>query len=365
MTDLAIEFFKREKGVLLYGGAAINSLLAPKDKFYDQYELPDIDVFTSAPKSLMNRLRIQFQKAGHGWFNAYEALHPGTIKVMIEGIDIADIHYLPPSSFKLVYKGSLMGDMGIRTASPEYLRMTLYKQLSDPIDSHRWPKVFERLLLFNQRFPPAKTGTAISIPLSSETQKRIRDVMAFVATTEYLIMGADVTLMADDANNIGDHAKASSTYIDLIVDEPVNVVAERLQRIIPGIVFDIERVRPSLEPGLLPPHTFLTLNGERWIGLYSTNGNCYSYVEYRGYRFASLGTLLTFYGGLVLSRDPSYNIRNIDAVLNLLIAVQMRSLNSRKQLLNQFVLDCYGTQPGIFTLRRERKQRREDNKNVK
>ena len=46
----------KEKKMLLYGGTALNLILPKKDRFYDEYELPDYDFFTCNAFTLLQVL---------------------------------------------------------------------------------------------------------------------------------------------------------------------------------------------------------------------------------------------------------------------------------------------------------------------
>lgn len=360
ITDIAMDILRKEKNVLMYGGTAINSMFPAKYKFYGKYEMPDIDIFAVNQKGIIKRLREAYSKAGLTWFNAYEALNSGTMKISVDGVEVADIHQVSRAVFNKMYVGSSIGDTGIRNASPLFLRMTLYKQLAGPINSNRWSKVFERLMLFNKLFPPATARCLTSAgKMTSAEAIALRNMRIILKATPYIIMAADVMLLSDKSST---HANVSTgTCIDIIASD-IEAAATHIQREAAylgtalGIIWPTTNTEDDV---LLPRHMFLTMGSNRFIGIYGTGGQCVSYVMHRGMRIASLQLLIHMYSLMLIVKEHHYNLENIECVLNMLVALQMKSLKTKKPLLEQFVMDCYGEQSGVITLRRERHARHE------
>ena len=87
---------------------------------------------------------IYFKK-GNKEDEAKSGMHPGTFKVFVNYIPVADITYLPPQLFKRLMDDSLSVN-GIMYCSINYLRMSMYLELSRPQgDVSRWEKVLKRL----------------------------------------------------------------------------------------------------------------------------------------------------------------------------------------------------------------------------
>ena len=80
-------------------------------------------------------------------------MHPGTFKVYVNFIPIADITYLVPELYRKLHKKSLLF-ANIYYCPPNYLRMSMYLELSRPNgDVSRWEKVLKRLTLLNKHYP--------------------------------------------------------------------------------------------------------------------------------------------------------------------------------------------------------------------
>ena len=72
---------------------------------------------------------------------------PGTFKVFVNFIPIADITYLVPELYRNIHKQSIQV-ANIYYTPPNYLRMAMYLELSRPDgDVSRWEKVLKRLTL--------------------------------------------------------------------------------------------------------------------------------------------------------------------------------------------------------------------------
>ena len=77
-------------------------------------------------------------------------MHPGTYKVFVNFIPVADITELVPELFANLQKDSIIID-GIHYSSPNFLRMLGYLELSRPLgDTCRWEKVLKRINLLNK-----------------------------------------------------------------------------------------------------------------------------------------------------------------------------------------------------------------------
>ena len=155
----------RQTGRIIYGGAAINAQLKPKHRFYDPtLYLPDYDFMTPDPLQDTADLITAFQREGFQEVEAKLGIHEGTYKIFVNFRAAADITYMPPLLYQDTLRESSVID-GIRCASPDFLRMNIYVELSRPAGNvERWVKIYERLLLLNQDHPikagrcPAHTG---------------------------------------------------------------------------------------------------------------------------------------------------------------------------------------------------------------
>ena len=147
-----VENFLRKKKLICYGGTAINNILPDDDKFYDrETELPDYDFFSMNAMKDAKELADIYADEGFEEVEAKSGVHKGTYKVYVNFTPVADITHLEPEIYKNLERDSI-NIVGIRYASPNYLRMGMYLELSRPAgDVSRWEKVLKRLTLLKQK----------------------------------------------------------------------------------------------------------------------------------------------------------------------------------------------------------------------
>ena len=146
-----VEDFLKERDLICYGGTAINNILPSSDQFYNRdIEIPDYDFYSpQALKDAKDLADIYFKK-GYNEVEAKAGLHPGTFKVFVNYIPVADITHLESSLFNAVLSNALKIN-NIYYAPPNFLRMSMYLELSRPEGMvSRWEKVLKRLILLNK-----------------------------------------------------------------------------------------------------------------------------------------------------------------------------------------------------------------------
>ena len=149
-----LENFMKLKGVVAYGGTAINALLPKHDQFYNKdVEIPDYDFYSPNALNDAKDLVDLYIKEGFVEVEGKSGQHHGTYKVFVNFIPIADITYLPKELFNAIRKDAVRVG-GILYAPPNLLRMGMYLELSRPAgDVSRWEKVLKRLTLLNKHHP--------------------------------------------------------------------------------------------------------------------------------------------------------------------------------------------------------------------
>ena len=148
-----VENFIIEKELVCYGGIAINSILPKNLQFYDNdIDIPDYDFFSKNALEDAKELSDIFIKQGYDDVEAKSAFFHGTYKVFVNFIPIADITHISDDLFDKIKKNSFIRQK-IRYCDPNFLRMSLYQELSRPLgDTSRWEKVYNRLSLLKSHF---------------------------------------------------------------------------------------------------------------------------------------------------------------------------------------------------------------------
>lgn len=348
---VAIQFFRRAP-VLMYGGLALNDIMPRDYKFYPKYTLPDIDVFCTNGEEIAKRLIAEYERRGYKIPAYKEALHPGTWKVFAEGLQVADISDVPPPVYRILAKHSRRGSLGIRIVNRQFLRMSLHVMLSQPYDAHRWTKVFQRLISFYTIYPPSDFTRELAY--KNEVVAESNKAVYAALPKELIVFGLDKIGLYLDKQN-GDYP------VKVICDELPSTVAET---IIANLTDKTStRYTYKLYPGnmLVNDHAII-YNGRKQIiaEIYKAD-MCLSYINYSGMRYASLHTLLRMYISFTLSPFKHHKkyagiYKNVIDQLTY-IQIKQSAEPSRRKLLNQFPIECYGTQPGLITLRRNQIER--------
>ena len=146
--------FLKTHPVLCYGGTAINNLLPKKDRFYDpKVEVPDYDFFSKTPQAHAMMIANQLKRHGIKEIEVKAGAHLGTFKVFADYVGVADITSLTEEIFDRLWTQSEVRG-GIHYVPPNFLRMSMYLELSRPRgDVSRWEKVYKRLQLLNDAHP--------------------------------------------------------------------------------------------------------------------------------------------------------------------------------------------------------------------
>ena len=128
-----VEDFIKRKNLICYGGTAINNILPVEDQFYDKdVELPDYDFFTVDALEDAKELADVYYKEGFVDVEAKAGQHHGTYKVYVNYIPIADLTLLPKGIYDALKKDAIRVG-GMLYTPPNYLRMSMYLELSRPV----------------------------------------------------------------------------------------------------------------------------------------------------------------------------------------------------------------------------------------
>jgi hypothetical protein len=113
-----LEDFLFRKKLICYGGTAINNILPKQAQFYDKnVEIPDYDFFSPNALQDAKELSDKYYLAGYDEVEAKSGMHPGTYKVYVNFLPVADITYLHPTLFANLMEDSIT-IAGIKYAPP-------------------------------------------------------------------------------------------------------------------------------------------------------------------------------------------------------------------------------------------------------
>jgi hypothetical protein len=331
-TKIVEDFLKTHR-VLCYGGTAINNLLPEKDRFYGETETPDYDFFTETPQEHGVYLSDKMSAAGIDSIEMKPGVHLGTYKVFADYHGMADLTFLAPDIFNHLWKERITRH-GINYVHPNFLRMSMYLELSRPEgDVSRWEKVYTRLTLLNKHYP-LKCNRHGKAPedLSPEHKK---EAISILKNHPVILLGFTA---------VSRHEKKAHWYT------PVSMLAEKehIEKIVKG-----KKTVEHEATELLPHRTdVLDEDGEAVFQFYETQA-CHSYhTTGDGLKIASIPTTLTFFLALAYSGESADEISRLLCVSQRLMELAADKPARMFSLLTPTT--CLGKQKELIDLRRER-----------
>lgn len=354
-----MENFLRAKRRVAYGGSAINAQLPPEKRFYDpRVNLPDYDFMTPDPLQDSADLIVVFQEEGFTEVEAQFGIHEGTYKIFVSYRSAADITYMPPDIYERVLRDSTKIE-GINYASPNFLRMNMYLELSRPAGmTSRWEKVYERLMLLNEAHP-LRAGRCTDNPLGSlGAKEKNGDPMAGngdpVLHEQIVADGIKAgAIFLSGASYLVDREPRSDEVVLLLTDKPASIKVRRL------------KATTHAEMGeLLPARTELHTKQGRLVAVIFETVACHSYTtlqEPAGYRLASIYTMLQMYYAMYFVDLQGYLPVRLLCVIQDLIQLEINRRNHgiAKSVAPHDVipLECVGHQPTMPELKRAHRAR--------
>ena len=361
-----VEEFLRRKKLICYGGTAINNILPEQDQFYNKdLEIPDYDFFSPNALDDAKELADIYAKE----FDDVEAkagVHYGTYKVFVNYIPVADITYLNKELYKAIAKESISVG-GILYAPPNYLRMSMYLELSRPEgDISRWEKVLKRLILLNHNYPLHGVDCLnmnFQRGFESENKEKELDIFNIVRDT---LIGQGVVFFGSLAHGIystympkkeGKRIIQKNPDFDVMALKPhftATVVKERLEYNGYRNISIIKRERIG---EVIAAHYEVRFGKDTICFIYEPLA-CHSYnvveIDKRKVRVATIDTMLSFYLAFIYANRPYYDKNRILCMAEFLFKVQQRNRLQQKGVLRRFSINCYGIQSTLEDIREEK-----------
>jgi hypothetical protein len=328
-----VEAFLKSSRTMCYGGTAINNLLPEKDRFYGPTETPDYDFFTETPQEHGVQLADQLAKAGIESVEVKPGVHMGTYKVFADYHGVADLTFIAPNVFEHLWKEKITRN-GIHYVHPNFLRMSMYLELSRPEgDVSRWEKVYTRLSLLNKHYPILCTHEPKAVEeLSAERKK---EAIAMLKDHPIVLLGFSAVSRME---------KKSHWYT------PLSLLAEKEE-----IDKHIKGKKTIVHEGteLVPTRTdVLDSDGAVMYQFYETLA-CHSYhTTGDGIKVASIPTLLAFFLALIYSGESKDDATRLICVAQRLVELAADKPARRFALLTPAT--CLGQQKELLDLRRDR-----------
>ena len=367
-----VERFLRKKRRVCYGGQAINALLSKERQFYDErYSIPDYDFYSPNFEEDTEELIEELKKAGFNDVNKKLSVHDGTSKVLMNFIPVADCTHLNPTLFKIAQKRAKSIN-GILYCDPDMLRMLMYVELSRPRgEVDRWKKVFERLTLLNDEYPPSHCSQPIEVAFNVQNEEREALLQFCLKRKRVLCDPMCIHLMEEGSG------KAS---MESMVKFGGPVIFLSSQAKLDG--GDIADILKSIHKGKgkVEVHEEITLSadllnytcvkyGGRPIALIFQEEACHSYSPLRiladqYMRTATHDLMLQIYYSIYIygTKEKIFFQTPIYCLIGKLHGIEARARNKPSSYVPAFGLRCSGHQQGIATLLKERALRTEKEK---
>ena len=361
-----VEQFIIKKKLICYGGTAINNILPEITQFYDkELDLPDYDFFSPFAMKHAVELADIYYKKGYTEVSASAGMHYGTYKVFVNYIPIADITQLPRNLFNSLLKHSIIFS-NIHYAPPNYLRMSMYLELSRPNgDISRWEKVFKRLTLLNKEFPGlSKTYFNISQcdnhsfqrPLSKQKSK-MKDIFEIVKDTfikhDVVFFGAFATALYGKYSNEKIELKNIPDF-DIISTNPEEVIQDIKKNLKENNINNVSSKKHQAIADIVPVHYEIKVNDNTIAILYKDNA-CHNYNLYKydgnTMKIATIDTILSYYLAFIYIDKPHFDIKRLLCMAHYLFTIQNKHKLNQKGILKRFTSNCYGYQHGREEIR--------------
>lgn len=372
-----VENFIKKKNLICYGGTAINNILPKEDQFYDKdVEIPDYDFFTTNALEDAKELSNIYFKEGFTDVEAKSGQHHGTFKVYVNYMPIADITNIPKEIFNSLKKDSLRV-AGILYASPNFLRMSMYLELSRPAgDTTRWEKVLKRLTILNKHYPLASINcndVDFQREMSDKTHEdEIYETVQNALVNQSVIFfgGYAISLYSKYMpHNLQEKVNKIADF-DVLSNEPeitAEIIKERLKDI---NIKNIKILKRSAVGEIVPEHYEVKVGEDSIVFIYKPIG-CHSYniISHKGQsvRIATIDTMLSFYLAFLYTNRPYY-MEFSDRILcmsKFLFEVQQKNRLEQKGVLKRFSITCYGHQESIEEIRAKKAEKFKEIKNKK
>ena len=376
IIDIVEEFLKINN-LICYGGTAINNILPEEDQFYNKdIEIPDYDFFSYNALEETKKLADIYYKKGFTDVEAKAGQHHGTYKVYVNFIPVADITQIPKEIFDALKKDSIRVS-GILYAPPNFLRMSMYLELSRPAgDISRWEKVLKRLTLLNKHYPLTSINCH-NMDFQREMTNRENEDEIYENVKNTLINqgvvffgGFAISLYSQYMPQKLQNRLEKIADFDVLSHNPettAEIIKERLKDI--GIN-NTKIVRHDPVGEIISEHYEIKIGKDTIAFIYKPIA-CHSYniinINGQSIKIATIDTMLNFYLAFLYAERPYYNefSERILCMSKFLFEVQQKNRLEQKGLLQRFSITCYGHQESVEEMRSSKADKYKELKQTK
>jgi len=362
-----LEDFLVSKKLICYGGTAINNILPKEAQFYDRdIEVPDYDFYSPRAMEDARELADKYYFAGYEDVEAKAGVHLGTYKVYVNFLPIADITQMHPTLYERLMPESIT-IAGIKYAPPNFLRMSMYLELSRPAgDVSRWEKVLKRINLLNKYYP-LKSDNCSSVDfqrgLDVKDNKTAEESIYYLARNSFVDQGVvflggyGTALYSKYMENDQKHQVENIPDFDVLAENPEKCAMIVRDKLVDAGYKNIKIVQHTPLGEVIPAHVEISINGDIIALIYKPLA-CHGYnkIEVSGKTVlvATIDTMLSFYLAFLYADKTYFDKDRMLCMSTYLFKVEQKNKLEQKGLLRRFSLDCYGKQPTMEEMREEK-----------
>lgn len=370
-----VEDFLRSNKLICYGGTAINNILPLEDRFYDySKEVPDYDFFSKNALRDAKRLADIYIEKGFTEVEAKSGIHIGTYKLFVNFIPVADITQLSSNIFDNLFKNSL-DIFGISYAPPDYLRMSMYLELSRPRgDVARWEKVAKRLSLLNKSFPMKVSQDCFKSDFSKAVacsggecklneNKRIITLQHLIGLGLVFFGGYASSLYSKYMTNEKKQLLKDIPYYDIISsDAKKDTMLLKVKLKYDGFE-NIKIKKHASKSENIPEHFELLIDNKPVAFVYQALA-CHNYnvirIDNTNIHIATIDTMLNMYLIFIYSNEKHLNNNRIMCMASFIFDLHQKNRLNQKGIFRRFGLPCIGIQETLMDIRRKRSEKYEE-----
>lgn len=302
--------------------------------------------------------------------------HHGTYKVFVNFMPIADITFIPKELFVNLKKTAIKID-GLYYAPPNYLRMSMFLELSRPNgDVSRWEKVFKRLTLLNKHYPLYNKRcfhTLFQRELSKQNEYKQEELFFIL---QKILINQNVVFFGGYALSLyskymPDFIKKQFHHIpdfDILAENP-KIIADNIKEELNNQGIKNVSIIKHKAIGELIGINYEILIGKDTVGFIYEPKACHSYniirIHKKDIKIATIDTILSFYLAFLYANKPYYDTDRILCMATFLFDVQEKNKLQQIGLLKRFTISCFGHQESVEEMKLEKSNKFNELKNNK
>jgi len=306
-------------------------------------------------------LANKFILEGYDDVEAKSAIHKGTYKVFVNFIPVADITSIDKTLYKALKKESLKVN-GITYASPNFLKMAMYLELSRPAgDVSRWEKILKRLNLLNKNYPFTESNCS-NVDFQRDFDTPSGDSSSVFANMRDILVNNEVIFFGGYAFSLyrkyikpkNKRPKSDIPDFDVLAKNPLQIATIVKEKMIEKGFKNINILKMDGIGEIIPIHYEIRVDDETICFIYQTNA-CHSYniVKINGIDtyIATIDTIMSFYLAFIYSDKPYYDKERLLCMCNFLFNIQKKNRTSQTGIVKRFSTECYGEQLSLRDMR--------------